>query len=71
MAYQKAPYSILWCVRADGELLGFSYLREQLVTGWHRHLLGGQVESVAVVPGDAEDEVWISVKRTIAGSTVR
>ncbi len=71
LAYQKAPYSILWCVRADGQLLGFSYLREQLVTGWHRHLFDGEAESVAVIPGDGEDEVWISVKRTINGSDVR
>ena len=55
MAYQEEPNSIVWCVRADGQLLGFTYQREQQVTAWHRHILGGAfgsgnavVESVEV-----------------------
>jgi len=31
----------------------------------------GAVESVATIPGDTEDEVWISVLRTVNGSTAR
>ena len=79
MAYQQEPDSILWCVRNDGTLLGFTYARAESVTGWHRHIMGGTfstgnavVESVASVPTDLnEDEFFIIVKRTINGTTRR
>ena len=29
MAYQQEPDSILWCVRNDGTLLGFTYARAE------------------------------------------
>lgn len=80
MAYQLQPQSIVWAVRGDGVLLGFTYEREQEVLAWHKHPIGGAfgsggavVESVAVIPnpaGDA-DELWLVVKRTINGSTKR
>jgi len=72
IAYQKTPDPTLWCVRADGQLAGMTYLRDQEVVAWHRHLTAGDlVESVAVIPGTDEDEVWVSVNRTISGSNVR
>jgi hypothetical protein len=79
MAYQQEPDSILWCVRGDGTLLGFTYARAESVTGWHRHIMGGVfgngnavVESVASVPTDLnEDEFFVITKRTINGSTRR
>ena len=79
MAYQEEPNSIVWCVRADGQLLGFTYQREQQVTAWHRHIFGGSfgsgnavVESVEVLPTDnSEYQVWVIVKRTIDGATKR
>jgi len=79
MAYQEEPNSIIWCVRADGQLLGFTYQREQQVTAWHRHIIGGSfgsgnavVESVEVLPTDnSEYQVWVIVKRTINGATKR
>ena len=79
MAYQEEPNSIIWCVRTDGQLLGFTYQREQQVTAWHRHILGGSFgsgnavcESVEVLPtDDSEYQVWVIVKRTINGATKR
>lgn len=79
MAYQEEPNSIIWCVRTDGQLLGFTYQREQQVTAWHRHIIGGEfgsgnavVESVEVLPtDDSEYQVWVIVKRTIDGATKR
>lgn len=78
--YQQEPYSIIWFVRSDGVLVGMTYERDQDVIGWHRHIIGGSfstgdavVESVASIPspdGNA-DEVWLIVKRTIDGATVR
>lgn len=83
MAYQEQPQSIVWGVREDGVLLGFTYERDQDVVAWHRHELGGQsdvdgelipvVESVAVVPSpDAtKDDVYLVVQRYINGGTKR
>jgi len=82
MAFQQEPQPIIWMVRADGTLLGFSYDRAQGVTGWHKHVLGGtsdaagtqaQVESVASIPSadGFSDELWMVVKRYVNGQTVR
>lgn len=80
MTFQSEPQSIVWCVRNDGVLLGLTYEREQEVVGWHRHILGGAfgsgdavVESAAVIPAPdgTRDELWLIVKRTVNGNTVR
>ena len=75
ICYQQEPHSIVWCVRSDGELLGFTFNREQDVLGWHRHPLGGDgiVECVETIPspfGD-QDDLWMIVRRTINGQTKR
>ena len=76
MAYQQEPDSIVWAVREDGVLLGLTYQRDQQVVAWHQHPVGGvdtEVESLAVIPSadGKSDELWASIKRTIAGGTVR
>jgi hypothetical protein len=75
MAFQQEPHGIIWAVRNDGVLLGFTYQRDQNVVGWHRHILGGGglAESVATIPApDAtRDETWVVVNRTIGGATKR
>jgi len=84
-AVQQIPDSILWVVREDGTLCSFTYEPEEEVLGWARHITGSQAssildgtaspsakfESVAVIKGEREDEVWVIVQRTINGSTVR
>ena len=71
MALQRSPYSILWCVRDDGVLLGLTYLPEHDVMAWHRHTTDGEFESVAVITGDGQDDVYFVVKRTVNGETKR
>jgi hypothetical protein len=79
MAFQQEPDNIVWCVLTDGRFVGMTYRREEQVVGWHEHIIGGSfgsgnsvVESVAVVPGDLnEDNVYLVVKRTINGATAR
>ena len=71
-AYQRVPDAILWFVRGDGQLVSMTYEREQQVVGFARHLTDGVVESVATINGtNAEDEVWLLVRRTINSNTVR
>jgi len=71
IAFQKTPDPILWCCTSDGYIATMTYKRSQDVIGWSRQILDGDVESIAVIPGDGEDEVWISIEREINGSTVR
>lgn len=68
MAVQKNPDSIVWCVLDDGSLISMTYERDQNVIAWAKHPIGGtsvEVQSVAVIPASTEDEVWITVSRTI------
>lgn len=71
MAYQQQPFPIVWSIREDGNLLGMTFLRLHKVEGWHIQPTDGDTESVAVIPSDGEDEVWLSVKRIIGGNTKR
>jgi len=66
-AFQRNPDSIVWCVLADGTLLSITYEREQDVVAWAKHPMDGLVQSVSVIPGLTEDEVWLSVTRTVGG----
>lgn len=70
--YQQIPHSIVWAARSDGTLLGLTYLRNHQILGWHRHTFAGAtVENVAVVPEGTEDVLYLVLKRTINGKTVR
>lgn len=72
IARQEEPYNILWAIDAAGNLGALTYLRDQQVIGWHKHILGGTdvvVKSVTCVPGLRESELWMIVSRTIDGST--
>ena len=79
LSYQQEPNQIIWGVRADGQLIGLTYQREQQVVAWHRHIFGGSFgsgnavcESVATIPTDnSEYQTWVIIKRTINGSTKR
>ena len=63
--YQQSPVSTVWAVRSDGTLLALTYMREQNIFGWSRHVTDGQYISVAVINGDDEDVVMAVVKRTV------
>jgi hypothetical protein len=70
-AFTLAPNGVLWMVRNDGVLLGFTFLPDQQVYAWHRHDTDGEVESLASVPEGDEDVLYLIVKRTINGATKR
>lgn len=74
--YQSEPDPTIWCVREDGQLVGFTYDKINEVEGWHRHIIGGTnsaVKAVACIPRPdlTGDDVWVIVSRTINGSTVQ
>lgn len=66
--FQQAPDSIMWCVRADGQMLGITYQRQHKVVGWHRHNTEGEFKTITAIPGNTrEDDVWVIIKRVIDG----
>jgi hypothetical protein len=73
LAYAPQPDSVIWATRADGTLLAFTFMKDQEVFGWARHQTGttDEFESIATIPGTEEDEVWVTVKRTVNEVTVR
>ena len=73
MVWQQEPELLIWFVHTDGTLVGLTYDRANNAVGWHTHPLGGTatVESITAIPSGSEDQVYMSVKRTINGSTVR
>lgn len=80
IAWQGEPWSLMWACRADGGVAAMSWLPEEQVRAWHRHVFGASsagdavVESVCTIPSATEgapDELWMIVKRTINGATKR
>ncbi|MGC9196338.1 MAG: hypothetical protein ACP5IL_12925 [Syntrophobacteraceae bacterium] len=75
--YAEQPWYQIWCVRDDGVLLSFTYLKEQNVYAWAHHDSPGtsgtdQFVSVASipeqqVPGINVDSVYVVVERSIPG----
>ena len=61
--YRQEPDSVIWAVRSDGVLLGITYLREQEIWAWHRHETQGFFESIAVIPGEDQEELWGLIRR--------
>jgi hypothetical protein len=71
MAHQREPGTILWAWTYDGRLLAGSYSRATATIGWSEVTMTGLVESACVIPTVTEDQVWLSVARTIGGSVIR
>lgn len=66
--FAKKPFSVAWCVRNDGMMLGLTYLKQEQIVGWHQHDTLGEFKSVASVQEGQEDAVYMIVKRTVNGT---
>jgi hypothetical protein len=78
MGYAEVPFSIDWIPRDDGVMAGFTYLRDHEILGWHRHAtytsdktVQSVITSVAVIPEDGVDILYMIVQRVINLVTVR
>jgi hypothetical protein len=78
MDFLRTPEPMLWCVRDDGEIAIMSYEKDQNVFAWSRLVTSDNTgdsdfESCAIIYGGSgnEDEVWVTVRRTVGGSDVR
>lgn len=73
MCYQQEPDFLIWATRGDGALVTCTLNRDPVVgvTGWAPHYTDGAVEWAESIPNGERDEVWLLVRRTVNGSTVR
>jgi hypothetical protein len=75
IAYQASPHKIIWMTTENGLLLAAVYDRDQEVFGVSQCDLGGDgfAEDVMTLPGTTKDgdQLWVAVRRTVDGSTVR
>jgi hypothetical protein len=72
MAFAHIPDAVVWVVRADGLLLGLTYIPDEDVLAWHRHdTRHGVFKQVCVIPEDLEDAVYVVVERTLPAGVVR
>jgi hypothetical protein len=67
--YTQAPHSIIWAVRSDGTMLGMTYVREQEVFAWTRHITQGDFKSVASIQEGDDDFLYAVVQRKIGTRT--
>lgn len=77
ISYAQEPDSIIWLVTEDGRLIGITLDQQQRIAAFHQHntnrfdgdggLIQDNIESVAVLPLEDRDEIWIVVGRFIDG----
>jgi len=65
--YADEPFKTVWGRRSDGEMLGFTILKEQNVYAWCRMHTRGLFEDVVVIREDIIDTSYFMVKRFIGG----
>ena len=65
MAFSRSPDQIVWGIRADGELLAFTYEREHGVSAWSRHPMsdGGTVQDINSILTNSGDVVSLLINR--------
>jgi len=78
LSFQQSPQPVLWLVRNDGDLLGFTFDESAGVFAWHQHQMGGTsdaagthalVESVLSVSSadGSRDLIYAIVTRRVNG----
>lgn len=74
IARQISSPTTIWALREDGVLAGLTFKAKENIAGRHRHLLGGNgfIENIGIMPQENNnDQIWMVIKRTINGNTVR
>ncbi len=69
--YAELPNNMAVAVCNDGTIVTLTYLKEQEVQAWSRRDTDGVYEDVCVVPEFQEDAIYVLVRRTVNGQTVR
>lgn len=69
LAVSTEPYSIVHVVTNDGKLAQIVFDKDQDVIAWSRIETDGIIKEVTIVPGATQDRIWLTVQRTIGGTT--
>lgn len=70
MAWEEEPNKLLWVVMSCGRLLCLTYLRDQEIYAWTRHVSLGRFEDVVVAREPERDIAYFAVQRLIEGEAV-
>ncbi len=68
-AYASNPHKIIWAVRSDGRLLGFTIEREQEVFAMTQHSTKGMYKDIIYIPEGTQDAIYYMVERIVNGRT--
>jgi hypothetical protein len=49
IVFQQDPDRIIWVLTESGKLLGLTFDKGQEVIAWHKHDIGGKIESMSIV----------------------
>lgn len=71
LAYANEPWTQLFVLRSDGQLMVCTYVREQQMIAWSRWDTAGTIEGIAVIPENNSYAVYLIVGRTINGAYAR
>ena len=66
--WQEAPWSLLWLVMSDGQMVTLALLPRQGVVGWTRFVTDGEVKSVACIREDGADRLYLRCRRWLRGA---
>jgi hypothetical protein len=67
--YAQDPHSLIWAVRNDGIITSLTYVREQEVFAWSRHITRGDMKSVASVQEGDDDFMYVISQRKVGTRT--
>ena len=70
LAYAGRPDPLILMTTDDGDIACCLYEPANKMNSFSKWTIDGEYESVAVIPGDDRDEIWVSVKRNIDGNDV-
>jgi hypothetical protein len=64
IVFQQDPDRIIWVLTESGKLFGLTFDKGQEVIAWHKHNIGGKIESICVIPGNkSSDILFLNVTR--------
>ena len=66
-AFAENPNKIIWSVKADGQLLAYTFVKEEKVSGWAPQSTRGYFESVRTITENNYDQTYFVVHRYING----
>lgn len=71
LIYSQEPNTIIYAVTTNGDIIAGTYDRPKKVIGWSKFETDGNYENIQTITNNEEDQVWVTVKRTVNSATKR